>query len=260
MSKIIRIRSFNGIGDLLFLTPTLRKIKEEYKRNARIIVNTNIPLLLKENPYVDIVGTMNEGLFLGYPDPIHAKNPTCHHIISDWKIVCAHYGLQTDIPDLKPEIYLKGMCPRKHRKGIGVQIIHKSHWDGKKVWPFFNALTLQDSRCVALPHVRDVGALARTISSFELVVCAEGGISHMAKALGVPAIVIYGGFAKPEWNGYTSHINVCNPLDCSYCYNPRKCENSMPKKCLVDISVNNVIGYIDLWTKASKNISKISKE
>ena len=84
----IRIKSFNGIGDLLFVTPTLRRIKEAYGSKAHISVITNHPILLFKNPFVDSLGTDSVEdshlfTFLGYPDPIHGFDPTKHHIESD---------------------------------------------------------------------------------------------------------------------------------------------------------------------------------
>ena len=77
---------------------------------------------------------------------------------------------------------------------------------------------------------------------FKAIVCAEGGISHIAKAVGTPAVVIYGGFAKPEWNGYPDQVNICNPLHCSYCYNSRACEkpNDIERECMKQITLEQV--------------------
>jgi len=79
------------------------------------------------------------------------------------------------------------------------------------------------------------------VSRSRAVVCAEGGISHIARALDVPAVVIYGGFAQPAWNGYKEQINLCNPLDCSYCYNPGPCTNAIERRCMREISTESVI-------------------
>lgn len=243
--KII-IRSFNGLGDLLFLTPTLRCIKGSYPE-SEVVVNTNCPELLKRNPFVDLINESRDGVFLGYADPIHCRNPTMHHILADWQIVCREYDLSLGAPALKPEIYTYIPFVRLSR-GIGVQVMHKGHWDGKKVWPYFEKLIEVDSRCTEIPKTRTLDQLVHVIASFTAVVCAEGGISHIAKAIGVPAIVIYGGFAKPEWNGYEDQINLCNPLECSYCYNPKPCVHEIHKKCMKDISIEKVVKEIDtLW-------------
>ena len=83
MPKIITIKSHNGIGDLLFVTPALRVIKEKYP-DCHLIVNTNRPSLLQNNPYVDEVGVKNEGVFLGYNAPDTGKLPDKHQEPEDF--------------------------------------------------------------------------------------------------------------------------------------------------------------------------------
>jgi len=245
------IKSFNGIGDLLFVTPTLQRIKEAYPK-AKVIVNTNYPQLLDGNPFVDVVGTRKEGVFLGYPDPIHAKWPEKHHIVSDWEIVSKAYGLELEPPELKPQIYLKGL-PERRSDVVGVQVIHKGHWHAKKVWPKFHELVRTDPDYLRpIPKVRTVVDLVRLIAGYKAVVCAEGGISHIAKAVGTPAIVIYGGFAKPEWNGYEDQINVCNEKWCSYCYDPRPCRNDIEKLCMKEITVEQVLRLVEGLNKIAE--------
>jgi ADP-heptose:LPS heptosyltransferase len=244
----ITIKSFNGIGDLLFLTPTLRAIKKTYPE-ARITVNTNYPILLNNNPFVSLVGTKDEGVFLGYPDPIHCVNPTQHHILSDWEIVTRHYNLETPKPELQPELYCRNSGRIASGMSIGVQVSHKGHWDGKKVWPYCTDLVDQiackDQEIRAIPQCSSLIELISFIASLRLVVCCEGGVQHIAKAVGTPAIVIYGGFAKPEWNGYEDHVNICNPKPCSYCYNPFKCVSENPKECMTEITVKQVVKEIE---------------
>ena len=236
----IRIKSFNGIGDLLFATPTLRRIKEAYPE-ARVVVNTNHPALIEASPFVDGINEGQDGVFLGYPDPIHRVPPTQHHIVSDWEIVSRAYGLELEPPELKPEIYLVGERPRRGplRYPIGVQMIHKGHWYSKKVWPEFWALSYLPG-FEPIPRCKTVGELVRVIGSYRAVVCAEGGISHIARAIDVPAVVIYGGFADPAWNGYEQQVNLCNPLPCSYCYNPDPCVDFVERRCMKEISVEQV--------------------
>jgi hypothetical protein len=250
--KIV-IKSFNGIGDLLFATPTIKRIREA-DPHTKIIVNTNYPGLLKGNPNVDIIGNdRNEGVFLGYDDPIHQKWPTSHHIIKDWEIITSHYGIETEKPELKPEIYLDLPNPisylEREQGPIGVQVIHKGHWHAKKVWPKFGHLS-QFPGFVPIPKVPSIEDLVYFISSCKGVVCAEGGISHIAKAVGTPAIVIYGGFAKPEWNGYPDQINVTNDKWCSYCYNPKPCENDIERLCMKQITLEQV-------TRLAQGLQKI---
>ena len=237
--KIIKILSKNGVGDALFVTPTLRRIKESYP-DHHIIVNTNRADLFNNNPFVNQINFDHEGLFLGYPDPIHCKNPTKHHILSDWEIVCKTFNLVTDPPELQPEIYIENRIQALDKRKVGVQTLHKGQWHRKKEWPFFADLVSSNRIFTSIPVCRTIENLVITLSSYKMVVCSEGGISHLAKALGIPAVVIYGGFANPEWNGYEDHINICNPLECSYCYNSYPCKNKVERKCLRDITIEQV--------------------
>jgi hypothetical protein len=234
LSKNVIIKSFNGIGDLLFVTPSFRVIKKAYP-NCKIIVNTNRPSLLEHNPFVDEVGRKDEGVFLGYPAPAEGIAPVEHHIISDWKIICYAYGLETEKPDLQPELYIKDLS--SSRNGIGVQVLHKGYWHNKKVWPYFQELSQRDGM-EAIPDITSgdkMKELVKKIASYSVVVCAEGGISHIAQALGIPAVVLYGGFADPEWNGYSNQVNITKVVDCSYCYNQSPCKGDY--KCWKQIYV-----------------------
>lgn len=235
----IVIKSFNGIGDALFCTPTLPLIKEVYPQ-AHITINTNYPELFKHNPYVDVVGRKKEGVFLGYADPIHRKDPTCHHIEADYKIICDEYSLNLPPVRLKPEIYIPVTVERGGAGGV--QVMHKEHWYGKKVWTKFNELAAyRDSGFRPIPQCKTITELVQAIARYKVIVCAEGGLSHIAKAVHTPAIVIYGGFASPKWNGYEDQINITNEKRCSYCYNPDKCTNDIDILCMAEITVEQVI-------------------
>lgn len=63
--------------------------------------------------------------------------------------------------------------------------------------------------------------------------------------MGTQAIVIYGGFAHPSWNGYHDQINLTNTLDCSYCYNPLPCRKKPERLCMRQISVDDVLKYLE---------------
>lgn len=237
-SKEIFVKSFNGIGDALFASPSFRVIKDAYP-DSKITFNTNYPGIFANNPFIDKIGSKkNEGVFLSYSDPIHAKNPTEHHIISDWRVICKAHSLVTRPPALRPEIYLH--LPKRQKRGpILVQTQHKGHWHKKKVWPYFGRFASKLGyrkipRCVSIED------LVYEIAEARCVVCSEGGISHIAKAVGTPAVVIYGGFANPTWNGYNNHKNITNVKECSYCYNPRRCINEVEWRCMMEISIGQV--------------------
>lgn len=247
-SKRITIKSFNGIGDLLFATPTFQVIKE-FDPNIEIVVNTNYPGLLVENPHVDRVGRLNEGIFLGYPDPIHKKWPTQHHIQSDFDVIIQKTPFLDDIlfppPELKPQIYLDYSI--NPDLGIGVQVIHKGHWHAKKVWPKFDTLAGLPG-FEPIPKCDNVVDLVNRLVRYKGIVCAEGGISHICQALDIPCVVIYDGFANPSWNGYVEQTNLVREKHCSYCYNPGPCLHPVEERmCMKEIMMGEVVRCVEAF-------------
>src|SRR5262249_3229320 len=49
------------------------------------------------------------------------------------------------------------------------------------------------------------------LSLARLYIGPEGGLHHAAAALGVPAVVIFGGFNSPKATGYAWHSNIVAP-------------------------------------------------
>lgn len=85
---------------------------------------------------------------------------------------------------------------------------------------------------LAAPLLRNVRALytqsfrhaLAALSRADLYCGPEGGLHHGAAAVGVPAVVIFGGFANPKSTGYPMHANItaggepCGRMaECSHC-------------------------------------------
>jgi hypothetical protein len=80
---------------------------------------------------------------------------------------------------------------------------------------------LRGVRTMGTKDFRDALAI---MSRASLVICPEGGLPHGAAAVGVPAVVIFGGFIPPGVTGYDMHTNLsygepaCGSLyECSHC-------------------------------------------
>ena len=61
-------------------------------------------------------------------------------------------------------------------------------------------------------------------------VLPEGGLHHAAAAVGLPAVVIYGGFISPQVTGYALHRNIYtggSPLGCGMRTNCAHCKEAM---------------------------------
>lgn len=243
MAHYVEIQSFNGMGDLLMITPILRSIKERFGDSISIKINTNYPELVFKNPFVDIIGKEKRGLFMGYPDPIHQKLPHQHHIRTNWEILCQHYKLPLHEPNICPELNLldEEKLIRERTGGVAVQNIFNGKYRGKKIWPYTSELA-EKTGWEYIPKFNNRIELAEFLFKKDLIICVEGGIHHLAAAVGAPAIVIYGGFISPEWTGYSFQYNIENRLECSEaCYNHHPCKNKEEHLCWKNITVNNVI-------------------
>ena len=233
----IVIKSFDGLGDCLFGTPAVHVIKQAYP-SSFITYNVKWAGLLEGNPWIDKIGAEDAGVRVYYNTINSGVSPTQHHIIEVWERICRAYNLSTERPALQPEIYLTPVLPKTNL--VGVQVMHTGNYHRKKMWPHFDELSTQLG---FQPIPKIVGGcieqkLAQLIASYKAVVCAEGSVSHIARAVDTPAIVLYGGIATPLWNGYVEQTNIESHVDCSYCWNNKPCIGEY--KCWKAISVDYV--------------------
>lgn len=69
---------------------------------------------------------------------------------------------------------------------------------------------LKGVRFVTTPTFRHAVAI---ISQAKAVLTPEGGMHHAAAAVGVPAVVLFGGFIPPAVTGYDAHTNLTGGVD-----------------------------------------------
>jgi len=84
------------------------------------------------------------------------------------------------------------------------------------------------------PTFRDA---IRHLASAKLYIGPEGGLHHAAAALGIPAVVIFGGHTSPKTTGYDMHINLAS--DDAGCGNMFPCGHC--RKAMDEITVEMVI-------------------
>lgn len=73
-------------------------------------------------------------------------------------------------------------------------------------------------------YANDFRSAAAALARAKLAVLPEGGLHHAAAAVGIPAVVLFGGFIPPAVTGYDSHINLtggaeaCGSIhECKHC-------------------------------------------
>lgn len=86
---------------------------------------------------------------------------------------------------------------------------------------------------------------ARILAGAKLLITTDGALHHAAAALGVPAIVLWGGVAHPRTLGYDNHINIHHGDEPCGTHS-KECEHC--KKAMQKISVDEVIEAFDKST------------
>jgi len=77
---------------------------------------------------------------------------------------------------------------------------------------------------------------ASILKSAALYIGPEGGLHHAAAALGVPAVVMFGGFIPPQVTGYDMHTNLTGGAEA--CGSLFKCDHCL--QAMMAISVDEV--------------------
>jgi len=95
---------------------------------------------------------------------------------------------------------------------------------------------LDGARSVATESFRQALAV---LANAVLYVGPEGGLHHGAAAVGIPAVVLFGGFIPPQVTGYEMHTNLTGGAP-SACGLLRPCEHC--RAALAAIGVDEVLG------------------
>lgn len=110
-------------------------------------------------------------------------------------------------------------------KNAGHDVVQFVHGTGHRI---------KDARPVSTSNFRD--ALA-ALSRAAIYIGPEGGLHHGAAAVGVPAVVLFGGFIPPQVTGYDSHINLTGGAEA--CGSLNRCDHC--SKAMAAIPVDEVL-------------------
>ena len=92
---------------------------------------------------------------------------------------------------------------------------------------------------------RDACAL---LSRASLFVGTDGGLHHAAAALGIPAVVVWGGLIGPETLGYDTHTNLCKATH--FCGSQTSCHH-----CRVALELITPAMVIEAIEKHTRNLA-----
>ena len=101
----------------------------------------------------------------------------------------------------------------------GVKVVQFRHKNSRRIIP--------GASVVDMPKFRHVIA---ALSQASLFVGPEGGMHHAAAAVGVPAVVLFGGFIPPAVTGYDGHVNLTGGAEACGNYKPcPHCQQAMSR-------------------------------
>jgi ADP-heptose:LPS heptosyltransferase len=266
-------RVSNALGDNLLLSVLLPGIREKLPRH-KIVIETPLPELFQNNPQADWVTTK------------HIKT-TRRHIKPKYRVVTgneapltaqmrAYIGL--DDP-FAPRLFLSSEELETIKKRfpfpyIAVCPSGKTGFSAnRKEWGVENFQKLVDlfsdrrfvqiglAKDPLLANVVDARGLAAresaaVVANAALFIGLEGGLMHLAKAVNTKAVIIYGGYVRPEISAYEENLNIYSPVYCSPCYSSETASPECPTMiCMKQISPEDVHRRILEYIMPQNNIS-----
>lgn len=261
-----------SLGDDLLCTAVLREARQ---RGTPFAMLTARPELFAGNPdplrvlpiddyYVAGIRQLGSQVVRPYYVPADPENPhrdllPPRHIIAE---MCRLAGLSGTV-SLRPYLNLDEAERRGgrrverqiaiHSTGLGAALPYATkEWGADRFAAVaqalaadFNLVQLGAPQDPPLPvaldlrgrtHLREVAAvLAESVCFIGL----EGFLTHLARAVDCPAVVVLGGRARPEIFGYPGNINLHSPVDCAPCGLRDGCPHEM--KCMTAITPAAVV-------------------
>lgn len=256
-----------ALGDVLMCTPALRELK---RRNptCRVTFYTNFPLLLDGLPFIDQVRPMADepadAIYLRYEESL----PPRRHIAC---ILGDHLGLM--VRDVRPSCIVRHeLVERFHHDWSGLPrpwiVVNRQAgpWTPNKDWPDAywddvvarftahftvievgisptNGVVKHGGNYLDLRGQTTLSDLVAAIAAADLHIAPITGTVHIAAAMGVPSVVIYGGYEPPICTEYPGNIGLYSPVECAPCWLREPCPYG--KKCLHQITPAAVEAAVD---------------
>jgi ADP-heptose:LPS heptosyltransferase len=259
----IRKRS-GAMGDDLLITLVLPFLREKYPKH-KFVLEVNWKDHFYNNPYVDWITDKHIKTTKRHIKPKYLiKFETKTSIYEQFMQSVGGSG------ENYPELFLKEQELQEARQRINEPYIvicphgKQKFSSNRKEWGIENFQKLRNLLAghtfvqigvkddPLLQNVIDCRGLkirqsASLIKNSLFFVGLEGGLMHLAKAVGQKSVIIYGGFIRPEISAYKGNINISNLVDCSPCFHSdKKHDICDTMKCMAGISPEKVYGEIKM--------------
>jgi ADP-heptose:LPS heptosyltransferase len=265
-----------GVGDVLMATGVLRAWRRVH-RGEKLLVSSRFPELFAYNP--DVLSVFSEEKYqrtfkkLGRPLLWRLGNAIGNRVI---KPTYPFPSLGRHLMDSMAETIGVGLLPEEHHPFlylspeernaerwaetyVAVQSSSSTYWTPNKNWvpgrmqAVVNELIRLGHKVVQLGVVEDeplqdaidlrgkttLRRGASILANARLFIGLEGGLVHMARAVGTTCVVIYTGYTTPEETGYANNINLRAESARESCWSRTPCEHC--RASAEAIRVQNVI-------------------
>lgn len=257
--SVILRRSSGALGDNLMLSFLAREIKKKYP-DLLIGIETSRPELFLDNPNIDKIYTEKVASKY-YKLQYRIERGISTHILDQ---LANNYSSTLSEVDHKLELFLNDTEISRVLPGLSEKYIviapqgKQSFAANRKEWNFNSFVGLRDifseykfvqvgsESDSLLPNVMDFRGLpvrecAAIIYSSLAGIFLEGGMMHLANAVGKPSVIIYGGALNPKITGYKMHINLSTSPSCSPCFtSSQPMETCETMHCMKEITVDQV--------------------
>jgi hypothetical protein len=258
-------------GDDLLLTPVLRALHQDGRGPTWVM--SSHPGLFAGNPHVASVLPFDDGLAralsllgvrrmrLRYHDYLPAEDRSVapdEHIV---RLLARRAGIGREI-DVSPQVFLTPaelaaghVAPRQvaihsTAQGAGMALANKE-WSPERFQQVVDllgdAFTFVQLGMASDPPLsgaidlrgrttlREAGAILASSLAFVGLV---GFLMHMARAVGTPSVIVYGGREHPSQSGYLENRNLFSAVPCAPCWLWSRCD--FGRTCMDRISAGDV--------------------
>lgn len=252
-----------GIGDSFLVGAVAREIKKKYGPKF-IIVNGCHHEIFLNNPNVNQTGNAYRGIDLNYHRPQIFRG----NFIRD---MCRRLGINN--PENKVDLFItedevrwaKEKAKDYSHPFITIQTEAGGFSADRKLWDVekwielvkmlsrrFTLIQLGGKQdrvipgTVPLSGVLTIRQSAALIQQAQLHIGLVSSLMHVSNAMNTKAIILFGGFEKPEYHNYHNVSAIYSPVYCAPCitFNTKipPCPNQ--KICIKDITVEKVLNQV----------------
>ena len=255
---------YHGLGDSLLFNSVVYELGRQ--TGKRYLIGTKHREIYEGNPYALILPFPQYanykifrfispvlGLKIHHVDYYYEGRPPKQHILT---LLGKRVGLET--PLSRPSIFLSKreketrLLPESKKPWIGIQSTGLSLWTDNKNWgvdsfaevvrilsPQASFVQIGGAQDTHLPvdlnwqgnlSIREVFYVLQNCKVF---IGQVGFLMHAAASVGLPSVIVYGGFEAPWQSGYEANSNLYSAVECAPCWLETKCPYD--KKCMTMI-------------------------